>query len=211
MCLGIGASPRFREIEDALDQLRIPVVMPVRRPPPASDLAAAPGAVIEAVRQIARTNLVELAPLRWGWPGLRGKPVTTFRAEGLRFPHGRCLIPAAWADIAAPRAATTQVRIRPKGAAWFCLAGFWRRTPPGGDSFTLLTLAARGELARFAPRQLIVVDKANWAAWLDEATDPADCFRADVEVEIEAGGAADAGALAARPAREEDDHRPPPT
>lgn len=207
MCVGIGATPRFREIEDALDQLRIPVVMPVRRPPPAADLPAPPGATIEAVRQIARTRLAELAQVRWGWPGLRGKPVTTFRAEGLRFPHGRCLIPAAWIDIASPRAATPQTRLRPKDGAWFCLAGFWRSTPTDGDCFTLLTVAARGEVAGLAPRQLIVVDKADWATWLDETTDPADCFKADVEVTIDAGEAAP---LPSRSAWEEDDLRPPP-
>jgi putative SOS response-associated peptidase YedK len=210
MVLGIGATPRFREIEDALDLLKIPVVMPVRRPPPASDMAAAPGAAIEGVRQIARTRLVELTQLYWGWPGLRGKSVTTFRAEGLRFPHGRCLIPAAWVDIAAPRAATAQARLRPRNAAWFCLAGFWRRTPPVGDSFTLLTLASKGELAKFTSRQPIIVDKAHWATWLDETSDPTECLKTDAEYEIDTGPAPAAAVASPRTAREEDDLHAPP-
>jgi putative SOS response-associated peptidase YedK len=187
MCLSIGATARFKEIDDALDRLGIAVIMPVNRSLPTEDFAVAPGEALVTVRQVARTRLTDLAPTRWGWPSPRGRPVTTFRSEGLRFPYGRCLVPAAWADISAPRAGLSRVRLQPKGAAWFCLAGFWRDAGSAGERFVLLTQAATGEVAKITPRQLIVVEPDRWAAWLDGASDPSGSLRAATSCAVDIG------------------------
>lgn len=54
------------------------------------------------------------------------------------------------------------------GEDWFCFAGLWRPMPDGaGEAFTLLTTEPGPDVARIHNRQVVVLARADWLAWLD--------------------------------------------
>jgi len=51
---------------------------------------------------------------------------------------------------------------------WFCFAGLWRpATDDTPQAFTLLTTAPGPDVAPIHDRQMVVLERADWAAWLD--------------------------------------------
>ena len=59
-------------------------------------------------------------------------------------------------------------RLTKTGEDWFCFAGLWR--PATGDvpeAFTLLTTAPGPDVAPIHDRQMVVLERADWIAWLD--------------------------------------------
>jgi putative SOS response-associated peptidase YedK len=53
------------------------------------------------------------------------------------------------------------------GEDWFCFAGLWRPMPGGaGEAFTLLTTEPGPDVAPIHDRQMVILDRADWAAWL---------------------------------------------
>ncbi|WP_129794143.1 SOS response-associated peptidase family protein [Sphingosinicella sp. CPCC 101087] len=116
----------------------------------------------------------ELVVRRWSWPGPRGKPVYNYRSEGREFPRGRCLIVAdgfyeftAPADPAKKRKDKWLFTLA--GAEWFCIAGLWRNDPQVGEAYTMLTCAPGPDVAPYHDRQVVVLDRDQWARWLDPA------------------------------------------
>jgi putative SOS response-associated peptidase YedK len=64
------------------------------------------------------------------------------------------------------------------GAEWFCFTGLWRPMPNGtGDAFTLLTTAPGPDVALMHDRQMIVLERHDWAVWLDLAKCESALFR----------------------------------
>jgi putative SOS response-associated peptidase YedK len=62
----------------------------------------------------------------------------------------------------------TKWRFTRAGEEWFCFAGLWRPLPNGsGDAFTILTTAPGPDVAPIHDRQVVVLDRADWFAWLD--------------------------------------------
>jgi putative SOS response-associated peptidase YedK len=117
---------------------------------------------------------VELAQLKWGFAPGRPKapPVINFRSEGRRFDKGRCLVPAShFFEFTGAKSPKTKWRFTKAGEPWFCFAGLWRPTPEAEDGaegrFTLLTTAPGPDVAPYHERQPVVLDRADWAAWLD--------------------------------------------
>ena len=54
------------------------------------------------------------------------------------------------------------------GEDWFCFAGLWR--PAVGEvpeTFTLLTTAPGPDVAPIHDRQMVVLERADWLAWLE--------------------------------------------
>jgi putative SOS response-associated peptidase YedK len=54
------------------------------------------------------------------------------------------------------------------GEEWFCFAGLWR--PAAGDvpeAFTLLTTEPSSDVAPIHTRQMVVLERHDWEAWLD--------------------------------------------
>ena len=49
-----------------------------------------------------------------------------------------------------------------------CFAGLWRPMPQGGDAFTLLTTDPSEDVAPIHDRQMVILDRSNWSAWLQE-------------------------------------------
>ena len=113
---------------------------------------------------------VEFTQLRWGFPPARPKaaPVINFRSEGRRFPKGRCLVPAShFYEFTGAKSPKSKWMFTKVGEDWFCFAGLWRPMPDGaGDAFTLLTTEPGPDVAPIHDRQMVVLERADWRAWL---------------------------------------------
>ena len=116
----------------------------------------------------------DLVQRRWSWPGQNGKPVYNFRSDGREFASGRCLIPAdgfyEFTDPADKKKKRKDKWLFTKtGEPWFCVAGIWRTDKEVGEAFTMLTMPPGPDIAPYHDRQIAILDRADWAAWLDHS------------------------------------------
>jgi putative SOS response-associated peptidase YedK len=124
----------------------------------------------------------ELVTRRWSWPGAHGKPVYNFRSDGRDLASGRCLIPVD-AFYEFTTAADPKAKRKDKWAFshtrddWFAIAGLWRRTSEVGEAFTMLTTEPGPDVAPYHSRQMVVIERDDWARWLDPATPSATLTR----------------------------------
>jgi putative SOS response-associated peptidase YedK len=105
---------------------------------------------------------------RWSWLE-RGRPVYNFRSENREFTSGRCLIVADGFYEFTPHTDPKSKRkwlFTKTDEPWFCIAGI-RRTTDVGEAFTMLTAASGPEEAPYHDRQVAVLNRADWARWLD--------------------------------------------
>jgi putative SOS response-associated peptidase YedK len=104
-----------------------------------------------------------------------------FRAEGRRFPKGRCLVPAShFFEFTGAKSPKSKWKFTKAGEGedWFCFAGLWRPTPDGaGDAFTLLTTGPGPDVAPFHNRQVVVLERSDWQAWLNLGRPEAELLR----------------------------------
>jgi putative SOS response-associated peptidase YedK len=115
----------------------------------------------------------ELIQLRWGFPAGRpkGPPVINMRSDGRRFPHGRCLVPAShFFEFTGTRSPKDKWRFTKVGEDWFCIAGIWRAAEGSPAAFTMLTCEPGPDVAAIHNRQVVVLDRSQWASWLDPTT-----------------------------------------
>ena len=117
------------------------------------------------------TQAGDLVQRRWSWPG-RGKPVYNFRSEGREFTSGRCLVPAdGFYEFTEPpdkkKKRKDKWLFTKSGEPWFCVAGVWRADKDVGEAFTMLTMPPGPDIAPYHDRQIAVLDRGDWAAWLD--------------------------------------------
>jgi len=104
----------------------------------------------------------ELRRLRWGFPRPQGGPLINFRSDGRRFPHGRCLVPAdGFYEFTGDKAPKAKWRFTATDSELFCIAGLVRE-----DRFTLLTTAPGPDIAPYHSRQIVILPRDKWAAWL---------------------------------------------
>ncbi len=108
----------------------------------------------------------ELKQLRWGFPNPhKGGPIINFRSEGRRFPNGRCLVPAdGFYEFTGDKAPKSKWLVTAPGEDLICIAGLLRE-----DRFTLLTIAPGPDIAPYHDRQVAILPRALWAAWLGPA------------------------------------------
>jgi putative SOS response-associated peptidase YedK len=127
-------------------------------------------------------NSLELVQLRWGLGPGRPKagPVINFRSEGRRFPSGRCLVPAShFYEFTGAKPPKSKWRFTKAGEDWFCFAGLWRpATGETPEAFTLLTTAPGPDVVPIHERQMVVLERADWLAWLDLSRPEAELLRA---------------------------------
>ena len=53
------------------------------------------------------------------------------------------------------------------GEPWFCIAGVWRPDRDVGEAFAMLTVPPGPDIAPYHDRQIAILDRADWAAWLN--------------------------------------------
>ncbi len=53
------------------------------------------------------------------------------------------------------------------GGADFLHLGIWRVDSKVGEAFTMLTMPPGPDVAPYHERQVVILDRADWAAWLD--------------------------------------------
>jgi putative SOS response-associated peptidase YedK len=189
------------QIVDDWSQVRIPLHFPEGTPnlaPLDSIRITDQTAIIRASREATggadpngeeRRGLpgaVELVQRRWSWPGPGGKPVFNFRSEGREFTSGRCLIIAdGFYEYTDARAADGATKKRKKdrwlftkpGGEWFCIAGIWRNSTEVGEACTMLTCAPGPDVAPYHNRQIVVLERSDWGAWLNPAIPAGDLLR----------------------------------
>ncbi|WP_010218015.1 SOS response-associated peptidase family protein [Sphingomonas sp. PAMC 26621] len=120
---------------------------------------------------------------RWSWPGPSGKPVYNYRSDSRDFRNsaaqGRCLIAAdAFYEFTAPADPRHKKKdkwsFRKTGEAWFGIAGLWREHPAVGEAFTMLTCPPGPDIAPYHDRQIVIVERRDWAGWLSGETPASD-------------------------------------
>jgi putative SOS response-associated peptidase YedK len=126
------------------------------------------GAVIRAAEKG-----VELAEMRFGFaPAAAGKggPVFNFKSEGRSFRgSNRCLIPAsAFFEFTGQKYPKQRHRFTSTAGPFLCIAGLWR---PANDNqppdFTMLTTAPGPDVAPYHSRQVVVLAREDWPAWIN--------------------------------------------
>ncbi len=159
------------QIATAFSEIRLPLTFPSGVPnrEPREDIRITDTAPVVRLNAAGEAELVQL---RWSWPGPGGKPVYNFRSEGRQFASGRCLIPAdAFYEFTDPEPPAPKRAKKIKWAftladePWFCIAGLWRPSP-AGEAFTMLTTDPGPDVAPYHSRQIVVLRKADWRAWL---------------------------------------------
>ena len=169
MCNDYGNRVHYSEYVEAFSQIRLPLILPKAAPnlEPRDDIW--PTDVAPIIRRSGEG--VELAQLRRGFPPSRPKapPVINFRSEGRRFASGRCLIPAShFFEFRGSQSPKSKWRFTKAGEDWFCFAGLWRPAHDDGpETFTLLTTEPGPDVAPIHNRQVVVLERSDWRAWLD--------------------------------------------
>jgi putative SOS response-associated peptidase YedK len=112
---------------------------------------------------IGSSEGAELRQLRWGFPPQgKGGPVINFRSEGRRFSNGRCLIPAdGFYEFTGDKAPKSKWLFTSTESELFCIAGLVRE-----DRFTMLTTEPGPDVAPYHNRQIVILPRNRWAAWL---------------------------------------------
>lgn len=180
MCNDYGHRVSVEQYIEAFSDLKIPLRFPGGRPnlEPRDDIWPT-----EAAPVIRRDgDGATLSQIRWGFPPARPKaaPVINFRSEGRHFANSRrCLVPAShFYEFTGTKSPKSKWKFTRAGAGWFCFAGLWRpASDHGPESFTLLTTAPGPDVAPIHDRQMVVLDRPDWMAWLDLAKAEAELLR----------------------------------
>jgi putative SOS response-associated peptidase YedK len=180
MCNDYANHVPWSEYVEAFSDIKLPVVLPkaALNLEPRDDIWPTDPAPI-----IRRTEGgVEIAQVRWGFspPRPKAPPVINFRSEGRKFERGRCLVPASWFyEFRGAKAPKEKWRFKRAGQDWFCFAGIWRPANANGpEAFMLLTTEPGPDVAPIHNRQVVIVERENWARWLDASKPAADLLHA---------------------------------
>jgi len=158
--------------------------------PSASVRITDPSVIVRAARG-AGSCQAELVTRRWSWPGQGGRPVYNYRGEGRDFRNsarqGRCLVPVdGFYEFTAPADSGAKRKdkwlFRWKDEPFFAIAGLWKRDEAAisdtrGEAFTLLTCEPGPDIARYHRRQVVLLDRRDWAGWLDGSVPAPDLLR----------------------------------
>jgi putative SOS response-associated peptidase YedK len=161
MCNEFRFEDSLADILDQFSQLRIPVTWEGGAPniePRASIRPTDPAYILTGHDGGAR-----LGQLRWGFPGPKG-PIINFRSDGRSFPKGRCLVPiGGFYEFTGTKAPKSKWLFTPAEGPFLGVAGFIR-----DDRFTLLTCPPGPDIAPYHDRQIAILPREHWGAWLDE-------------------------------------------
>jgi len=173
MCNDYRLEVDIASVMEDFDDLKIKIDLPEGTP----NVAAREDIKISDVAPIVRTaegrpGVGELVNRRWSWPAPGGKPVYNFRSEEREFTSGRCLILAdGFYEFTKPEDPKQKRQNKwlftLEGHRWFCIAGIWRTHKDVGEAFTMLTMEPGEDVAPYHSRQIVVLPRERWAAWLD--------------------------------------------
>ena len=189
MCNAFGYLAPVAKLAETFRELRIPLRFDTPGPPNLGERdPIRPTEPVPLVRADVGEGAL-FTQLRWGFAPPRPKtpPVINFRSEGRRFASGsRALILASWFyEFTGDRYPKTRWRFTKHDADGevedpFAIAGLIR--PAGGrdakgepwpESVTMLTLEPGPDVAPIHGRQVAVLDRASWVAWLHGSADEA--------------------------------------
>jgi putative SOS response-associated peptidase YedK len=118
----------------------------------------------------AAGNVIELVPMNFSFPPSgRAGPVFNFKSEGRRFDKSnRCLIPAsAFFEFTGKKYPKAKHRFTLRGSPFLAMAGLWREGKAGGPpAFTMLTTSPGPDIEPYHSRQVVVLPREDWAAWI---------------------------------------------
>jgi putative SOS response-associated peptidase YedK len=210
MCNAYRLIAPVHQAFDEFSQVRLPLKIadPARLPNQPLEMVR-PTDVVPILRPVdprAPEAGVELAMLRWGLiPGFhrggikdwkllctnaRAETATSARPFRDAWRARRCLVPAdGFYEWTGPKGVKTRwLFTRPDGD-WFAFPGLWERwAGPDGplETFTLLTTAPGADVEPYHDRQPVILERAQWATWLDLGADPADLLHAGPEGSLKA-------------------------
>ena len=193
MCNLYTQTKSVDEVARIFRDLQIPLVFPEGAPnlSPRDIAITDPAPVIRAAEG---GDGYELVVRRWSWPGPGGKPVYNFRSDGREFPSGRCLILAdGFYEFTAPADPKAKRKDRwlftlPDGGP-IGIAGLIRTAPDIGEAFTMLTCPPGPDVAPTHDRQVAILAKADWKAWLDYSAPAKELIRTLPGGSLEVGAA----------------------
>jgi putative SOS response-associated peptidase YedK len=169
MCNEFRFKQSLDRLADEFSQLRLPLHWAGGAPnlePRDSIRPTDPAPIIVGSPQGA-----ELKQLRWGFVQPGRPPVINFRSEGRRFPVGRCLIPTdGFYEFTGSKYPKSKWLFTPTEGSdlfageLFCIAGLVR-----DERFTMLTCEPGPDIAPYHNRQVALLPKSQWAAWLGPA------------------------------------------
>jgi putative SOS response-associated peptidase YedK len=172
MCNDYGNRVPYSRYVEEFSHLRLPLVVEGNGPDltPRDDIR-----IRDTAPVIIRTREgVELTERVWAPRAASRKPMFNFRSEGRSFAKStRCLIPAShFFEFTTPadrkQKRKDKWRFTLAGADWFCIAGLIR--PDAIDAaacFTMLTTEPGADMAPYHDRQVVLLQREEWGAWLD--------------------------------------------
>ena len=177
------------KVTEDWSETRIPLLFPEGLPnlaPLDSIRITDPTVIIRA--SSAQADAAELVQRRWSWPAPNGKPVFNFRSDGRDLSSGRCLIVAdgfyeytarTFDDDGKPKKGARKDRwlFTKRDEDWFVIAGLWRSTKDVGEACTMLTTEPGDDIAPYHNRQVVVLERDEWAAWLDPSVPARELLR----------------------------------
>ena len=91
----------------------------------------------------------------------------------------RCLIPAShFFEFTGTKSPKVKWKFTKVDEDWFCFAGLWRPMTAGGEAFTLLTTDPSPDVAPIHDRQMVMLERSDWSAWLEQTGNEANLLRA---------------------------------
>jgi putative SOS response-associated peptidase YedK len=161
MCNEFRFEDSLADILEAFSQLNVPVTWEGGAPniePRPSIRPTDPAYILTG-----HDGGAHLTQVRWGFPGPKG-PIINFRSEGRSFPKGRCLVPIdGFYEFTGTKAPKSKWLFTPAEGGFLAVAGLIR-----DDRFTLLTCPPGPDIAPYHDRQIAILPREHWAAWLDE-------------------------------------------